>query len=192
MSTLKNIFYDWFGLNEDIFLLINHSHTAFLDQFMLLFTWLGHPRLFLFYIVFLLLLSWYKPAITFRRNITVFAVSYFLISVIMVPLLKNTLNMPRPCFVLGENLVNIVGSPDTIQTFPSGHAAFAVLTAASLALDRPRILKIILALFAILVCVSRVYVGAHFPADVLGGALLSLLTVFAVRFMICNIHTPSR
>jgi len=190
--TLKNIFYDWFGLNEDIFLLINHSHTAVLDQFMLIITWLGHPQLFPIYIVFLLLLSWYKPAITFRRNIVVFAVSYFLVSIMIVPLIKSTLNMQRPFFVLGEQLVNIVGCPDTIQSFPSGHAAFAVLTSASLAPDMPRILKIILVFVAVLVCVSRVYVGAHFPADVLGGALISLLTVFAVRFMICNIHPPLR
>ena len=192
MYTLKNIFYDWFGLNEDLFLVINHAHTALLDQCMLFITWLGHPQLFPIYIVFLLLLSWYKPDITFRRNITVFAVSYFLVSVIIIPLIKSTLNMPRPYFILGEQLVNIVGCPDTIQSFPSGHAAFAVLTAASLALDMPRILKITLVLLAVLVCVSRVYVGAHFPADVLGGALLSLLTVFAVRLMICNFHPPSR
>ncbi len=192
MYSLKNIFYDWFGLNEDIFLVINHSHTALLDQFMLLITGLGHPQLFPFYMAFFLLLSWHKPDIRFRRNITVFAVSYLFLSVITVPLIKSTLNMPRPIFVLGEHLVHILGSPDTIQSFPSGHAAFAVLTSASLFFDMPRILKMNLVLLALLVCLSRVYVGAHFPADVLAGASLALLTVFAVRFMVRHIHTPVR
>lgn len=179
-----NPLYEWFGLNESLFLSINKVHAPVLDQLMLLVTWLGHPRLFVFYIVFVLLLMWFKPDMMPQRNVVVLAVSYVITSMLLVPIIKVVLDFPRPFAVLGEQAVVILGSPDTIHSFPSGHSAYAVLTAASLAPDIPRRAKQALIIFALLVCVSRISVGAHYPADVLGGATLSILIVSTVRFII--------
>ena len=183
MST-DSIFYNWFGFNEELFLLINGIHSPGLDQLMSLVTSLGHPQLFPFYIMLALVLMWYKPVSMSQQNVVTFSVSYILISAIIVPLLKQSFDFPRPLTVLGEKSVVLLGHPDIIHSFPSGHSAFAVLMAASLAPGLPLFGKVMIIAFAFLVCLSRIIVGAHFPVDVLGGALISLLVVFSVRFIL--------
>lgn len=182
--TPQHAIYDWFGLNNSLFLLINGMHAPLLDQCMLGITWLGHPRLFPFYIAAALLLAWRKPATLPLRNIVAFTLSYAIVSTLVVPAIKNALDFPRPLAALGEQAITVLGDPAMHQSFPSGHAAFAVLMAASLAPGLPRQRQLILAAFAVLVCLSRISVGAHFPADILGGATISILVVSAVHYLI--------
>ena len=176
--------YDWFGINQQLFILINKIHTPILDQFMLLVTSLGHPRLYPFYIAAALLLMWLRPSLMPQRNVVTFALSYVVTSIYFVPLLKSLLNFPRPLSLLGEQNVTILGNPDAIHSFPSGHSAFVILMAASLVPGIPRPGQISLIIFALLVCVSRVFVGAHFPADIAGSLMLALAVVFSVRSII--------
>jgi len=103
---------------------------------------------------------------------------------VLVPWLKATFDFPRPLTVLGTQAVTILGNPDPIHSFPSGHSAFATLMAASLAGGLPMRGKLALSAFAVLVCVSRIVVGAHFPADVVAGAAISLLVVWCLRLML--------
>lgn len=62
------------------------------------------------------------------------------------------------------------------QSFPSGHTAVAFALALSVALLWPRWRFPLLA-FALAVAASRVIISAHYPADVIGGALVAWLTV---------------
>ena len=64
-------------------------------------------------------------------------------------------------------------------SFPSGHATVAFACATVLALAVPRLAPPLFALAA-LVAWSRVYVGVHYPLDVLAGALLGVALGFAV------------
>jgi len=57
------------------------------------------------------------------------------------------------------------------SSFPAGHAATAFAGAVLLALVAPRLAPFALAL-ATLIAASRVYVGVHYPTDVLAGAAL--------------------
>lgn len=176
--------YDWFGINTHLFLTINGFHSPALDAFMLAATTTSHPSFYPFYIAIAILFSQVRPASLPLRNVAVFSLSYIITSALIVPMLKSGFDFPRPAQVLGETVVKLVGSPDPNHSFPSGHAAFAVMTAASLCPCIPRAAQFSLIAFAILACVSRVWVGAHYPADVLAGALIAILTVLIVRFTI--------
>ncbi len=179
--TRENIAYDWFGLNDALFLFVNAFHAPGFDRFMLGVSSLGHPRMYPFHVALALWFAWSRPASLSTRNVAVLAIAYVLTSLVLVPMLKDSLDFPRPVAVFGEQAVTIVGDPDPVHSFPSGHAAFAVLMAASLMPGAAGAIQALLLAFAVLVCVSRISVGAHFPADVLAGALLALAVVATVR-----------
>jgi undecaprenyl-diphosphatase len=84
--------------------------------------------------------------------------------------LKSAIGRGRPGHLL--SLVHLRGAGAAGLGFPSGHAAVAAALAAAAAPYVGRRTGRLLWGVALLVGVSRMYVGAHFPADVLGGAAL--------------------
>jgi undecaprenyl-diphosphatase len=79
---------------------------------------------------------------------------------------------PRP-FAAHPHTVHLLVSRSTNPSFPSDHAAASIAIAVAVLLLHRRLGAIVLA-FALLVCYSRVFVGAHYPGDVLAGALIGL------------------
>jgi membrane-associated phospholipid phosphatase len=73
----------------------------------------------------------------------------------------------------------IVEAPAT-YSFPSGHATVSFACATVLALAVPR-LRVPLIVLAVLISFSRVYVGVHYPGDVLAGAVLGIGIAIALR-----------
>jgi undecaprenyl-diphosphatase len=65
------------------------------------------------------------------------------------------------------------------HSFPSGHAATSFACATVLARAAPR-LAVPLYLLAVAIAYSRVYVGVHYPLDVLGGAVLGIAVATAL------------
>jgi undecaprenyl-diphosphatase len=68
-------------------------------------------------------------------------------------------------------------------SFPSGHAATSFAAATILSFAFPRLAPLLFVLAAA-VAWSRVYVGVHYPLDVLGGAVLGLLVAIALRQLV--------
>ncbi len=78
---------------------------------------------------------------------------------------------PRPSTVFPHALLLIPGSADS--SFPSDHAVMAGAAAAGLLLVDRR-LGLVASALAVLMAFSRVYVGAHFPVDVLAGLVVGV------------------
>ena len=93
-------------------------------------------------------------------------------------LLKVELERDRPP-VAHPDPEPLVRVPATFS-FPSGHATVSFACATVLALAVPRLAWPLFAL-AGLIAFSRVYVGVHYPGDVLVGAILGVAVGAAVR-----------
>jgi undecaprenyl-diphosphatase len=66
------------------------------------------------------------------------------------------------------------------QSFPSGHATTAFSLAAVIAFLWPKAFWPAVA-FAVIVSLSRVFLGEHYPTDVTAGAVLGVLGAYAAR-----------
>lgn len=105
----------------------------------------------------------------------------FLLSIIMSGLLIKFLKLifirERP-FKKYTNL-NVTKIGIDNFSFPSGHASISFAITMNIYFFCPYIFPICLIL-AILVSYSRMYIGVHYPSDVLIGMLVGLLTSYAV------------
>jgi len=69
----------------------------------------------------------------------------------------------------------------TDPSFPSDHATFAFAIAVAV-WKYDRKLGAVFGALAILLSAARVYVGTHYPSDVLGGAVLGTIVALALRW----------
>jgi membrane-associated phospholipid phosphatase len=90
-----------------------------------------------------------------------------------VQVLKQVVVMPRPLAVLPPELFFQSGPAFRAVSFPSGHAAaiFAIAGIWVMSLPRRPVIRGLLLLLAVLVSLSRVMVGVHWPVDILWGML---------------------
>ena len=106
-------------------------------------------------------------------------------------LLKQLVQRPRP-YLTVEGLLPLIAPPDP-NSFPSGHACASFAAAVSWLLSLPRKRRWIggagMAL-AVLMALSRLYVGVHFPTDVLTGALVGSLCALAVYALARRLAPP--
>lgn len=87
---------------------------------------------------------------------------------------KVAVPLPRPAAVFDAAQITIIGAKLTAHSFPSGHTVSAFsFVVAWLALLGWRALPIVV--IAALAGFSRIAVGAHWPVDVLAGAMIGLL-----------------
>jgi len=192
--TLRQIFYDWGGLNAWLFHLVNDIRGDAWDATMRLGTLLADHDNFSYYLAAVLactaLLHWKgkrQQAMCWLQAGIVFSAGYLLEGQI-IGWLKEYFNYLRPAFALPHATVHLLGDLDMYHSLPSGHAAFAALLAASLwpvLNPRARILALAGVIWAAL---SRISLGMHFPADVLAGVLLSIIIAGSLRMVVIRLR----
>lgn len=194
---MKAVLYDWGGFNVWLFHLINDIRSPWWDRLMLAGTELGGHGHFTLYlgaavVIALVAVARHVPspgppangyAIGWMTVIGVFVIGY-LLSGLAIGWLKAGLNFPRPPAALPPGSLHILGEAEYRHSFPSGHSAFAMLIAASFWPVCNRWWKIAAAVFVVWVGLSRMSLGAHFPADVLGGYAASVMVVLVVSWLL--------
>jgi len=163
-------------LDTTLFRLINQAgQNSFFDWFMPFMTDLKNFTYIL--VVLGAYILWRE-----RRGGLVFLVFIGLTLAITDPfsgrLLKEWVGRIRPCHVLEQ--VRLLNGCNTIYSFPSSHATNIFAAAFFLVQMFPRLALLIFVIAAV-VGYSRVYVGVHYPLDVIGGAAIGLLIAWPMR-----------
>ena len=114
-----------------------------------------------------------------RLMVIAIGISVFLSRIVITEPLKRIFHIARP-YVSIDGVKKIVGENGDYFSFPSGHASvfFAIATAIFCFNKKWGIVSFII---AILVGVARIYVGVHWPIDVVAGALIGILSGIVVN-----------
>jgi undecaprenyl-diphosphatase len=90
----------------------------------------------------------------------------------VVQLLKRTVSRARPR--MPEGFAALVQPPDRFS-FPSGHAASSLSVALAVAAVLPAAAAAALVALAVVVGLSRCYLGVHYPGDVIVGWMMAVM-----------------
>lgn len=97
-------------------------------------------------------------------------------------LLKNLVARTRPYEAVAG--LNRIIEAQSDFSFPSGHSGSSFAVAVVILLVCPRKYGIPAIILAMLIALSRLYVGVHYPTDVLAGVVIA--TVIAV--IVCTVY----
>jgi len=171
-------FFEWLvAADEKLFLLLNSIHNSFFDSVMY---WASSRWLWIPFYAWIL----YRIYKLFgKKTITILGLTVLLIAAsdqLSSNVIKDAVERPRPCHEASlQGKVHLVNNHcGGAFGFVSSHAAncFALLSFLFLlARSKDKRLIQLLAAWAILVSYSRIYLGVHYPGDVIAGAVLGIM-----------------
>lgn len=160
----------------DFIIMIQQMDTPLLDSFFRAITSLGDE---LFYLLLFPFLLW---CVDFYLGIRVGII--FLLSVYVNTGVKGIFQQPRPFDILPE-IQKVQASG---YGFPSGHAHSSMVVWGSIAYWKKQIwIRNLSILLILLIGFSRIYLGVHFPTDILGGWLFCGLVLGLSYFIFLRI-----
>ncbi len=176
MTALASV-YPTFPFDEWGLARLQEMRTDWMDAIALILNKTGEPPMAVIpaAVVVLALLAVRRPTAALVLTISLFVL-------LAGDFLKELVNRPRPDHVL------LMPPPESLS-FPSGHSAYAmVLCGLSIYItgrlvapvSLKRLLQAVMVVLILAMGASRVYLGVHWPSDVLGGYLWGIVILVAV------------
>jgi undecaprenyl-diphosphatase len=173
------------ALDYRLFILINHlPHFAWSNAVAKFFSGIGTSGLIWFVIGCFLFLR--EEQRDHRFFVTVMSVGLGTI-ILVEAILKPLVHRVRPAYLQGTLLVAGVSG----YSFPSTHASISWAMAEVLSLYDPR-LRVVWYLLATCISLSRIYLGVHYPTDVIFGAVLGWAIGKGISMLIQSGRMPYR
>lgn len=159
---------------DQLFLGLNNQHSDFADLLLKYFTYVGDGAFMAALGVILWLIG--------KRKLGLLLIICFIVSGLLAQGIKRLEQRPRPgLYFKHPELIHKVDDKllKGNNSFPSGHTTTAFATFSLLAFStRNRLAQFFFFFVAVAVGYSRIYLGAHFPEDVLAGAALGFLSSY--------------
>ena len=138
--------------------------------------WIGQGWRLVFLSIFFLAIAWAfeKPRL---KTVAIQTLIAHGIAALLANVLKHLIGRPRPKFVHSGDWQMSFSFVSGLDSFPSGHSTASFAIATVLAKRFPVMSPLCLGI-ALFVGISRVLRGSHFPTDVMGGAIIGILSGF--------------
>ena len=174
-----NYFHREFLWDKLILLYIHNYSNSWLNKLAPILTNFGGLKLILFFSFFISLFLFIKK----QKRLLTYLITSIFTSAIVNFIIKIFFQRPRP------NLWESFYTQPSDFSFPSGHAMGSISLALTLLIifwgSRWTLLLTILALFYILtIAWTRLYLGVHYPSDILGGWLLGIFWTTLITLLL--------
>lgn len=135
---------------------------------------------YLFAIILLLLWSKKdtKEKVTTNRKVAILAMMTMLIALGINHIIGFIHFRPRPYTL---HTAHLLVSPSVDPSFPSDHATFAFALTLPILVVNKYFGRVMIVMSLLLLCFSRVYIGIHYPLDVVGGAIIAYVTYKSIH-----------
>lgn len=172
---------DWLiELDKELLLAINGWNSSFFDPIMVFITnkWSGLP----IYAALLYMIFRHRDVKTAVLMTAAILLTFALTDQLAVHLFKNTIERFRPGWdPTTEHLIRMLENKGGKYGFVSNHAAnFFGLAVVSSGILRKKWYTVFIFCWSVAVAYSRIYVGKHFPGDVICGAMFGALVGYLV------------
>ena len=122
------------------------------------------------------LLFWKKTRVIGATVLVSLLLDYLIVNVT----LKTLFARPRP-YVTNELITPLVGGTSAYRSFPSGHSGGSFAAMSAIWRLTPKKIGIPALVLATLVALSRLYVGVHYPTDIIAGCIIGFVCSFLAK-----------